>query len=170
MRSHLSLLPTRGIGVVAMSNGGVGSALTDLVAAFVYDVDAGRPDAYRRAQQRLDSLRALWPEFRRTEHERDSLAAIQERTPPAEPVSMLLGHYSSKTHGTLHIVERGPSLAIAWGVLTAPLRAVDPANGTYRFTSGGTEFALRFEWSDTPGTAPATAVVVNDIRLPRDTR
>ncbi len=38
-RSHLSFLPARKIGVVVMSNGGL-SQLTDVIAAFAYDLEA----------------------------------------------------------------------------------------------------------------------------------
>lgn len=165
MRSHLSFLPARRIGVVAMANGGLGSALTDLVAAFVYDVDAGRPDARSRATQRLDSLRALWPDAQRAERAADSLAAAQERAAPVQPVALLTGEYRTYTHGLLRVVKNGTSIRIEWGVVSSPVRT--SADGSYRFSMGGTDFTLRFEWDRVAGVGPATAVVVNDVRLPR---
>ena len=46
-RSHLSFLPRRRVGVVAITNGGLGSTLTDVIAALTYDLEAGRPEARR---------------------------------------------------------------------------------------------------------------------------
>lgn len=161
MRSHLSFLPERRIGVVAMSNGGLGSSLTDVVAAYIYDLDRGRPDAATRAWTRVDSLHTSLSESRRAALLADSQARTQERTPPGVPIGTLLGRYTSPELGTLTIVRNGPSIAVRWGVLAAPVRTVDAADGTYRVAGGGTEFSLRFEWSGDAGRSPATAAVVN---------
>src|SRR5262249_36449435 len=69
-RSHLSMLPARRVGVVAETNGGIGQTLTSILAAYVYDVMLGKPEAEARGRARLDSLTAR-------------LAAL--RTPTAEP-------------------------------------------------------------------------------------
>ncbi|WP_373065386.1 serine hydrolase domain-containing protein [Gemmatimonas sp.] len=161
MRSHLSFLPARRVGVVAMSNGGLGSSLTDVVAAYIYDLDRGRPDAATRAWTRVDSLHTNLPEARRAALLADSLARAQERMPPSVPIGTLLGRYASPTLGTLIVVRNGPSIAVRWGVLAAPVRTVDASDGTYRVAGGGTEFSLRFEWIGDAGGAPATAAVVN---------
>lgn len=167
MRSHLSFLPHRHIGVVAMANGGLGSSLTDIVAAYVYDLDRGRDDATTRAWARVDSLRLRLPTSRRADLLADSLARTQEQTPPVVPISTLVGRYSSATLGTLTIVRRGPSIGIRWGVIAAPVRTINAAEGAYRVAAGGTEFSLRFEWNGEAGGAPATAVVVNGSVLMR---
>lgn len=45
VRSHLSFLPARRIGVVAQSNADRGSRATDILAAFAYDLERGNPRA-----------------------------------------------------------------------------------------------------------------------------
>lgn len=167
MRSHLSFLPSRRVGVVAMANGGLGSSLTDLIAAFAYDLDAGHPLAYDRARARLDSLRARFAEDRRAALREDSLVARQTRTPPGEPRSRLIGRYESAALGTLELSQRGGRLAYRWGVLSGFVRTVNPDEGTFRINAGGAEFALRFEWPGVRGAAPTAAVWVNNLRLPR---
>jgi CubicO group peptidase (beta-lactamase class C family) len=167
MRSHLSFLPARRIGVVAMTNGGLGPSLTDVVAALVYDLDGGDPAAWDRARQRLDSLRARLPEARRRSLGDDALALAQERTLAATSPSTLAGRYQSTTHGVLEIRASNAGLFYRWGVLSGAIRTVDAAAGTFRIAGGGTEFALGFEWDGTPGAAPAVGVRINDVRLAR---
>src|SRR5262249_10145238 len=42
-RSHLSMLPARGVGAVAIVNGNSGSGTTDVIAAYAYDRLLGKP-------------------------------------------------------------------------------------------------------------------------------
>jgi len=78
-RSHLSMLPARHVGVVAMVNAPTGSGLTDAIAAYVYDLALGRHDAEARGTARLDSLGARLPVFRqRTAQARADAAKRQQ--------------------------------------------------------------------------------------------
>ncbi|GAB1343084.1 serine hydrolase domain-containing protein [Gemmatimonas sp.] len=173
MRSHLSFLPSRRMGVVAMSNGGFGPSLTDIVATFAYDLDAGRPDATSRAKRRVDSLLARLPDARRAALQADSATRAQERTGPGVPTAMLVGRYESPDMGTLEFTparagtNSSVPLRYSWGVLRGALRTLDSATGRYRLAGGGTDFPVQFEWDGTPGAAPAVAVLVNGRRVPR---
>lgn len=168
MRSHLSFLPSRRMGVVAMANGGLGPSLTDIVATYTYDLDAGHPDAHTRAWERLEALRARLPESRRTARSADSLAILQAASAPAQPLHTLVGRYTAPAYGTLELSARGTALAYTWGVLSGAVRTVDAAAGTFRFEGGGTDFTLRFEWAEPSGNAHATAIMVNGARLALD--
>ncbi len=55
-RSHLSFLPKAHIGVVAQTNGDLGSLATDILAAFAYDLEMGDPNARAVAEKRLQAL------------------------------------------------------------------------------------------------------------------
>ncbi|HET9325505.1 MAG TPA: serine hydrolase, partial [Candidatus Eisenbacteria bacterium] len=82
-RSHLSFLPRRRIGVVAMSSGGP-SVVTDIVAAYAYDLEAGRPEARTRADQRLSELRM---NLGRNAARQDSMRAARQLQPLGRPLA-----------------------------------------------------------------------------------
>lgn len=175
MRSHLSFLPSRRMGVVAMSNGGLGPSLTDIVATFAYDLDAGRTDATSRAKRRLDSLLASLPDARKAALVSDSTTLAQERALPGVPRAMLAGRYESPDMGTLELAAAptttpgSAAVHYRWGVLRGALRTFDAAAGRYRLSGGGTDFSVQFEWNGPPGATPAAAVIVNGRRIPRST-
>src|SRR5687767_2914404 len=79
-RSHLSFLPRRRIGVVVMSTGGL-SMLTDVVAAFAYDLEAGRTNARERAEERLAELRGNFARLLQNVARQDSTRAARQLQP-----------------------------------------------------------------------------------------
>lgn len=166
LRSHLSFLPRRRIGVVAFTNGGSGSALTDLVASYVYDLDAQRSDATVRATQRLRALLEAQSAARSAALTEDSLRLAQESAPPGIPVQRLAGRYGTPGWGTVVIAASDGALGYRWGVLAGRLRTLEPGM-RYRFEAGGTPFTVVPEWSGPPGQTPALALRINGVRLPR---
>lgn len=118
-RSHLSMLPARRIGVVAQSNGVGAGAATDLVAAFAYDLEAGRPDAHQAAAARLDSLVARLPGLRQQSARNDSVRAARQQ-PLRRPAADYAGSYFNERFGTLEFIVRDGALRYRWGVLEGP--------------------------------------------------
>ena len=83
IRSHLSMLPRRHIGVVAQVNGPGASSATDIVAQLAYDLEAGRTDARASANDRLNTLIARMSALRKQQAESDSTRRARQRTSPA---------------------------------------------------------------------------------------
>jgi CubicO group peptidase (beta-lactamase class C family) len=119
-RSHLSMLPARRVGVVAQVNSGPGWPLTDIIAAYAYDVFLGKPGAESRGQERLDSLAAQLA----TRKARLANATPPVRTPP-RAVADYVGGFEDAALGRLEIVPDGAGLRLRWGVLDVPLEVRD---------------------------------------------
>lgn len=120
-RSHLSMLPARRVGVVAQVNSEPGWRLTDIIAAYAYDVFLGRTDADARGHARLDSL------VTRLESRRVRVASASRpvRTPP-RPISDYVGIYEDAALGRIEIVPDESGLRVRWGVLSdLPLEVRD---------------------------------------------
>lgn len=111
-RSHLSMLPARRVGVVAQVNSTPGWRLTDIIAAYAYDVFRGRTDADARGQARLDTL-VTQLEARRT---RLASAPSPVHTPP-RPIADYVGVYEDAALGRIEIVPDEAGISVRWGVL-----------------------------------------------------
>lgn len=166
-RSHLSFLPRRRIGVVVMSSGGP-SALTDVVAAHAYDLEAGRPDAHARAAQRMDSLRARLIATRRNVAAQDSIRAARQHQPLARllgrPPVDFAGTYAAPAFGTIVITARHGRLAYRWGALHGPAEVHDAARAELRVEIAGSGEVGRFAF-DGPG--PARSLTLDGTTFTR---
>ena len=159
-RSHLSFLPQRRIGVVAITTGGLGASLTDLLAAFAYDLDAGRADAQTSARERLDRLIEQLASSHRSALTRDSMLAIKSREPLGRPATDFAAAYDAPGYGTLVIRPRGVGLQYRWGMVHGLLVPDDLATGRFAFDVAGTDMVLVFD-------SPATGVVQSLFRRSR---
>jgi CubicO group peptidase (beta-lactamase class C family) len=159
-RSHLSMLPARRVGVVAQVNSAPGWRLTDIIAAYTYDVFGGRPDADARAQARLDTLvRQL--ETRRT---RLAAAAPVVHTPP-RPVSDYTGRYEHPALGRIEIVPDETGLRLRWGVLVdLPLDVSDAGQQTFVPSTFGGLSPIQFIFGPS---GPAQALETEGFRAAR---
>ena len=151
IRSHLSMLPGRRIGVVAQANGPGGGAATDLIAALVYDLEAGRPNARAIAGARLDSLVALQPAARARAAAGDSVRRARQQ-PLTRPLADLAGSYEHEAFGTLTFTVQGNELRYHWGVLDGPTEVFDAARDQLRFEIAGTGYVVGFRFAG-PGAA-----------------
>src|SRR5688572_24159569 len=144
-RSHVSMLPGRRIGVVAMSNGPLVTQSADVVAAFVYDLEAGRGDARAVAATRLDSLVARQVGARAQTAANDSTRRSRQK-PLGRPLADFAGSYSHEYYGSITFEVRGESLFHRWGVLDGPTEVYDAGNNVLRieFAGNGTTVAFRF--------------------------
>ena len=162
-RSHLSLLPARRIGVVAQTNGAGAGAATDLIAAFAYDLEAGRPDARAVAAARLDSLVSRLPRLRALVARNDSVQASRQK-PLRRPPSAYAGSYFNEMFGTLEFREAEGALRYRWGVLEGPTAVYDAGDDQFRIEviDDG-----RVAWFHFGGDGPAESVDLGNIRFVR---
>lgn len=162
-RSHVSMLPRRRIGVVAQTNGLGASAVTDLIAAFAYDLEAGRPDARATAAARLDTLVARLPRLREQSAQSDARRAARQK-PLRRPLTDFAGSYVNESFGTLEIIVTGDALRYRWGVLEKPAEVLDADRDQLRLEviDGGQQASFHFD-----GRGPAQSVDLGNIRFVR---
>lgn len=163
LRSHLSFLPTRRIGVVAMSTGDPGAALTDVLAAYAYDLEAGRVDAEQRAMARLDTVIARRAQALQAAHTRDSTLRARLALRIPLPLSSYAGRYTSATLGDFVVTTdstataRESALRYRWGAVYGTLLPQDTSGLAFRMDFVGDEMGLSFVRS--------TDGVVTELRL-----
>jgi CubicO group peptidase (beta-lactamase class C family) len=162
-RSHLSFLPGRRIGVVALSSGGL-SVLTDIVAAFAYDLEAGRPDARERAEQRLTELRRRFATARSNVVTQDAARAARQLEPLGRPVSDFAGSYEETSYGRITFTVQDARLEYRWGALYGPAEIHDAAKGQLRIEIAGAETVATFAFA---GPGPARSLEVQGVTFPR---
>lgn len=156
-RSHLSFLPRRRIGVVAITTGGLGASLTDVLAAYAYDLDAGRPEAAARANERLAQLIARLPASRQAAASRDSTREFKLQQPLGRPVGDFAGAYQAHGYGTIVIESGERGLRYQWGVVYGPIWPDDLAKGRFSIDVAGADMIVQFELPEV-GAAPTLSV------------
>ncbi len=153
-RSHLSFLPRRRIGVVVMSSGGL-SALTDIVAAYAYDLEAGRADARERAETRMAELRKRFGDSRRNIATQDSIRAARQLQPLGRPLADFAGSYEEPSFGKITFTMRDGRLEYRWGALYGPVEIYDAAKAQLRIETTGSGNVVTFTFA---GDGPARAL------------
>jgi len=162
-RSHLSFLPSRRIGVVAMSNGGV-SMLTDVIAALAYDLESGRPDALTRAEQRLQDIRSRQAASIRNVAAQDSVRAVRQQQPLGRPLRDYAGVFVDSLYGRIVFTERNGQLHFRWGALFGPVEIFDAAKQQMRLEIAGSGAIATFVFV---GDGPASQVTLQGATLHR---
>ena len=118
-RAHVSFMPARRLGVVVMVNEDVlAGGLADVVANYVYDWRAGRPDleafydaAVAGLVDRRDQGRVG---IARQQAERAARPFMLSR-----PLSVYAGIYESPLLGTVRVAERDGAMIVSMGVMEA---------------------------------------------------
>ena len=162
-RSHLSLLPGRHIGVVAMSTGGL-STVTDVVAAFVYDLEAGRPDARVRAEERLAELRRNLAQSLVNVARQDSTRAVRQEQTLGRPLGDFAGTYQEPSFGTVVFTQSNGRLAYRWGAVYGPAEIYDAAKGQMRIEIAGSGEVASFAFT---GPGPARSLELQGVTFDR---
>lgn len=165
-RSHLSFLPGRRIGVVAQATGGLAGTVTDIVAALVYDLESGRPDARAVADERLNELIGRLDEARQRVANEEATRAARQR-PLDRPWSDFAGQYLDEAYGSIRFRVAGDGLVFEWGVLTGPVEVFDAARHRLRFELAGSGQVADVEFA---GAGPARAVSIGGTRFTRQDR
>ena len=159
IRSHLSLLPHRRIGVVAQVNGQAGWTASDLIAAFAYDLEAGKPTARDSMERRLQTLLGQLASGKRQIATSDSTRAARQK-PLERPFGDYVGTYLNDDYGTVSIRQSGNGLAYAWGAVWGPAEVFDAAKQQLRVEVAGGGSIVTFRFA---GPGPATALDVDGI-------
>jgi CubicO group peptidase (beta-lactamase class C family) len=162
-RSHLSFLPNRRIGVVAMSSGGP-SVVTDMIAALAYDLEAGRPDAQIRAETRLAELRKGLTGALENIARQDSIRAARQRQPLDRPLTDFAGTYEEPSYGKVVFAERNRRLEYRWGALYGPVEIYDAAKRQMRIEIAGSGEIVTFVFG---GDGPAQSLVLQGVKFTR---
>ncbi len=150
IRSHLSMLPRRHIGVVAQANGGAVSVV-DVIATLAYDLEAGRADARAVAEQRLGDLVARLPAGRAQQAKGDSARRSRQR-PLDRPLGDFAGTYVNDAMGAMTVSEVNGGLRFKWGLLEGPTEVFDASQNQLRIEIAGSGSMLAFRF-DGPGPA-----------------
>jgi CubicO group peptidase (beta-lactamase class C family) len=163
IRSHVSMLPGRRIGVTTQVNGPGASLATDIVAALVYDLEAGRPDARDRASARLDSMVAQLAGGRRAAVASDSTRRARQR-PLSRPLAQFAGTYVNEAYGLVKFSLAGEQLRFRWGVLEGPAEVLNAEQNALRIEVAGSGQPVVFRFSSAPGPAESISLGGIDFR------
>jgi CubicO group peptidase (beta-lactamase class C family) len=164
-RSHLSFLPARRIGVVVMSSGGL-SALTDVVAAFAYDLEAGRANAFERADTRLAELRRRLAASLKNVAMQDSIRAARQRQPLGRPLADFAGAYDEPSFGTITFTIQDGRLEYRWGALYGAAEIHDAAKGQLRIELAGSANVVTFTFAGAGAARSLDLQGVTFVRVP----
>ena len=162
-RSHVSFLPGRRIGVVAMSTGGI-STLTDIIAAFAYDLEAGRPDARERMAARMTELRTRFAGARAGVARQDSVRAERQRKPLGRPFADFAGEYEEPSYGRITFAMTDSGLVYRWGALSGRAEIFDAAKTQLRIEIAGSGNVVGFTFA---GEGPAQMIVWQGVTFSR---
>jgi CubicO group peptidase (beta-lactamase class C family) len=162
-RSHLSFLPRRRIGVVAMSSGGP-SVVTDIIAAFAYDLEAGRAEAYKRADERMTELRRQLAGVPKNIAAQDSARAARQRVPLGRPLSDFAGVYAEPSYGRITFTLNAGRLAYRWGALYGPAEIFDATRAQIRIEIAGSGSVATFNFA---GPGPAKSLELQGVNFSR---
>jgi CubicO group peptidase (beta-lactamase class C family) len=162
-RSHLSFLPRRRMGVVAMSSGGP-SALTDVVAAFAYDLEAGRSNARERAEERFAELRTRFGQALKNVATQDSTRAARQLQPLGRALAEFAGKYTEPSFGTITFTVRNDRLEYRWGAVYGPAEIYDAAKEQWRIEIAGSGAIVTFAFASV---GPARSLNLQGVTFAR---
>jgi CubicO group peptidase (beta-lactamase class C family) len=162
-RSHLSFLPNRRIGAVVMSTGGP-SILTDVVAAYAYDLEAGRSYATDSANARLSALKQRLAGAGAARARQDSIRAARQAHPLRHPLTSFAGTYEAAGYGRIVFAERDGKLGYRWGALFGPVEVFDASKDQLRIEIVGSGSVLSFVF---PQTGPASSLSLEGVEFTR---
>lgn len=162
-RSHLSFLPNRRIGAVVMSTGGP-SILTDVIAAYAYDLEAGRAYAAESADVRLKVLKQQLAGAGPARARQDSIRTARQAQPLAHPIAGFAGTYEAPGYGRVLITERRGKLEYRWGALYGPVEIFDASKDQMRFEIVGSGNVISFTF---PQSGPASSISLQGVKFTR---
>lgn len=146
-RSHLSYLPARRIGFVALTTSATGSPLTDVLATYAYDLEAGRPDALARAEARLAPIRDRHQRIPASLAAFDSVTRSRNR-PLAQPLANFAGRYTHPGYGGIVFTISDGALWYAYGAYSGKVDVYDADRNQFRLVLGGGGSIVTFAMDD----------------------
>jgi CubicO group peptidase (beta-lactamase class C family) len=162
-RSHLSFLPNRRIGAVVMSTGGP-SVLTDVIAAYAYDLEAGRTYAADSANARLSALKQRLAGAGRARATQDSIRAARQSQPLRHLLASFAGTYEAAGYGRIVFAKHAGKLDYRWGALYGPVEVFDAAKDQLRIEIAGSGNVVSFSF---PPTGPAISLSLQGVTFTR---
>ena len=162
-RSHVSMLPGRRIGVIAQVNGRPGWIATDLIAAYAYDLAAGKPNAREVMETRLQEMVGQLPPFLRRIAQSDSVRAARDK-PLLRPLGDFAGSYVNETYGTLSFAQVNDRLSYRWGAVYGTADVFDASKHQLRIDVVGNGLVVAFLFE---GSGPAKAIDLGGIPFTR---
>ncbi len=162
--AHVSFMPERKIGVVALANEiGFGGFLAELVARYAYDLLRGQPDVDQKYEADLEEYAANARNGRQRIAADRATRAARPRF-PARPLTDFAGTYVNPHYGTIVFAIRGDLLA-TMGPQWSRVEAFDPPRNDFlrvELLGGGSVVRFDFE----KGT-PAHALTMSGITFER---
>jgi hypothetical protein len=145
-----------------MSSGGP-SIVTDVIASFAYDLEAGRPDARERAESRMAELRKRFADSRKNIVAQDSIRAARQLKPLTRSLADFAGTYEEPAFGKVVITLTGDRLAYRWGALHGPVEIYDASRSQFRIEIAGSGNVMTFA----PESGPVRSVEVQGVTFTR---
>lgn len=151
LRSHVSFLPRRHIGIVAQTNGEMAFEATDIIAAFAYDLERGDPEAQSRATGRLERIRGSWSKAVESIEASEAKRAARQK-PLKRPMADFAGSYRNEQYGTITFAVRDGALHYQWGALSGGAEVLDAGQNALRIVivDSGTSVTFDFPKSSAP--------------------
>jgi hypothetical protein len=146
-----------------MSTGGP-SILTDVIAAYAYDLEAGRAYALDSANARLAELKKRVDGAGRARATQDSIRTARQSHPLNHPVASFAGTYEAPGYGRIVFAEHGGKLDYRWGALYGPVEIYDASKDQMRIEIVGSGNVVSFDF---PGTGPARSLSLQGVKFNR---
>jgi hypothetical protein len=146
-----------------MSSGGP-SILTDVVAAFAFDLEAGRPSARERAEERLSELRARFGQALKGVATQDSIRAARQLQPLGRALTDFAGKYTEPSFGTITFAVRNDRLEYRWGAVYGPAEIYDAVKGQWRIEIAGSGAIATFAFASA---GPARSLDLQGVTFAR---
>ncbi len=164
-RSHMSFMPSHGIGVIVLVNGGgPASPASDLMATYIYDRLTGKPDVAATYEGRLAELEARAADGLRelVDHRAERKA---RQVPLPYPVDAYAGIYEHPDLGRMEWRVVDGHLEVSMGVARSDVEVYAAAENELRveLTGGGEVIAFTFP----AGGGPAESLDYNGFTMVR---
>lgn len=164
-RSHMSFMPSHGIGVIVLVNGGgPASPAADLMATYIYDRLIGKPDVAATYESRLAEL-----ETRAAEGLQELIDHRAERkarqVPLPHPLEAYAGTYEHPALGRMEWRVVDEQLEVSMGVARSDVEVYAAAENELRVELTGGGEVIGFTFPD--GGGPAESLEYNGFRMVR---
>lgn len=162
--SHMSFMPERGIGVVALSNGVSGFPAADLIALYIYDRLLGRENLDAEYDAQFEEITAIHRD--RAQRFEQARADRAERLEPLpNPLPAYAGTYYNEALGTMKWQVVAGGLELTMGAIRSRAEIFSASDNLLRITPTGGGTVVRFEFVD--GEDRASRVIWNDAVFTR---
>lgn len=140
--------------------------VTDVIAAYAYDLEAGRADAATRAESRMNDLRKQVAGGIAGTARQDSIRAARQAQPLQHSWGGFEGTYSEPAYGTIVFKMCGGKLQYRWGDLYGPVEIYDASKNQMRLTIAGSGNVASFSFPQSGG---AESVELQGVTFKRTT-